>query len=56
MKKIMRNFIKWKEKDIFDYTNLQVNRIKEQKECWNCHILYQHIEMYQDIIHNLLEL
>lgn len=50
----MQEAIKWHEKEIFDYTNIQIERIKAQKECMSCDILLEHIEIYQHIIHNLL--
>jgi len=55
----MKEFIKWKEEEMFIFTNYQVDRLKEKIETGRSYeltkALFNHIEVYKTIIDNLLE-
>ncbi len=56
----MKDFIKWKEKWIYKFTNHQIEQLKEkniQEIKWNhlAKLLLSHVDTYKLIIDNLLE-
>ena len=51
----MKEIIKWNEKEVKYFTDMQVEKIKALKDCHHCNLLLEHIDMYKDIIHNLME-
>jgi len=51
MKDIIKENLDW----LLTYNEIQVNKIKEIKECWSCDLLLQFIDDYKTIIQILLE-
>jgi len=51
MKELIKENLDW----VLTYNERQIDKIKEQKECWSCDLLLQFIDDYKTIIQILLE-